>query len=374
MKRFCFIVAMSSLAMGVGAQEPAQPSVQPGQQRLELLNEKQSEYIPVLQYWKEHDILQHLDLSVTLGSMGVGLEVSSPIGEYFQVRAGYEFTPRFTKRLRFNMMLGDESAVGSERFERRSQMMESISGYKLEDHVDMIAKPTMNHAKLLLDVFPFKNNKHWHFTAGLYWGPKQVAVADNCTEAMASLLSVGMYNRMYERAEAGLPLVDFYGILTGIMGMDPDDADEYISKNHLNVIPVDFYNTLVSSGRLSFDLGYFNYDVTDDNGVEHKAGERYKLVPGSDGMIHVKAKANSLKPYLGFGYGGRLVKGRDDWQISFDAGALFWGGSPGLYTHDGINLVKDVRGISGQVGNYVDVAKAFKVYPVLSLKITKRIF
>jgi hypothetical protein len=33
-----------------------------------------------------------------------------------------------------------------------------------------------------------------------------------------------------------------------------------------------------------------------------------------------------------------------------------------------------VENIDGQVGKYVDLFKAFKVYPVLSLRITKRIF
>ena len=76
--------------------------------------------------------------------------------------------------------------------------MKGFSGYEVEDHVDMLGKPTMNNFKLLLDIFPFKNNKHWHFTAGFYWGPSQFAKADNTTEAMTSLLAVGIYNRMYE--------------------------------------------------------------------------------------------------------------------------------------------------------------------------------
>ena len=45
-----------------------------------------SEYIPVFQYWKEHNIFQHLDLSVTAGTTGIGIEASSPLGEYFQLR------------------------------------------------------------------------------------------------------------------------------------------------------------------------------------------------------------------------------------------------------------------------------------------------
>lgn len=360
MKRIVLIMAM----VGVALTAPAQDN-----------DAKQSEYISVFQYWKEHNILQHLDLSVTAGTTGIGLEVSSPVTDWFQVRAGYDFMPRFTKKLKFGVMIGSEPAAGSEKFDRMSAMMETISGYKVEDHVDMIAKPTLNHFKLLVDVFPFKQNRHWHFTAGFYWGSGTIAVADNSTESMKSLLSVMMYNRMYENAKSNRPLFDFDKLFE-IMYPDKDEdwRDEQISKYHLNVIPRELYDKIIAAGRLSFDLGYFNHDMVDDTGVEHKAGERYNFEPGSDGMVHVKATANKFKPYLGFGYGGRLAKGRDDWQISFDAGVLFWGGSPALYTHDGVDLVKDVRGITGQVGNYVDIAKAFKVYPVLNLKITKRIF
>jgi hypothetical protein len=77
---------------------------------------------------------------------------------------------------------------------------------------------------------------------------------------------------------------------------------------------------------------------------------------------------------VGFGYGGRLMKKRDDWKVSFDCGVMFWGGTPDLYVHDGMNLTKDVENITGQVGTYVDLLKAFKVYPVLSFRLTKRIF
>jgi len=88
----------------------------------------------------------------------------------------------------------------------------------------------------------------------------------------------------------------------------------------------------------------------------------------------VRAKSNNFKPYLGFGYGGRLMKNRNDWQVSFDAGAMFWGGTPDLYTHDGTNLTKDVNHITGKVGDWVDFLGGIKVYPVLNVRFTKTIF
>ena len=71
---------------------------------------------------------------------------------------------------------------------------------------------------------------------------------------------------------------------------------------------------------------------------------------------------------------GRLLKNRDDLKVSFDLGAMFWGGTPDLYVHDGVNLTKDVENIGGQVGDYVDLFKVFKVYPVLQVRFTKTIF
>ncbi len=335
--------------------------------------ESHSEYIPVWQYWREHNIFQHLDLSVTAGTTGIGLEFSLPIGEYFQLRAGYDYMPRFTAKMKFDILIGGKPAhqydtngnLVETAFDKMQKLMKSFSGYDVDEHVDMVGKPTMNNFKLLLDVFPFKANKHWHFTAGFYWGPSQFAVADNTTEAMTSLLSVGIYNRIYERAQKRYPLLDWED-----MGI----SEEIIDKYHLNFIPTEIYNQIISYGRLGFGLGSFTHDFVDDNGLERKRGEAYNMEPGADGMIHVKAKSNAFKPYVGFGYGGSLSKKRDDWKISFDAGVWFWGGSPKVYTHDGVDIVYDVEGIGGQVGDYVDLFKMFKVYPVLNLKITKSLF
>lgn len=381
MRKMIFLGAIVGVSLGAWAQEPVQ-STQPAQQAQVQQVEQQaasqaseefhSEYIPVFQYWKENNVFQHLDLSVTAGTTGVGLEVSSPIGEYLQLRAGYDFMPRFTAKMKFDITIGGKPAHQYDAqgnpvesaFDKMQRLMYGFSGYEVDDHVDMLGKPTMNNFKLLLDIFPFKTNKHWHFTAGFYWGPSQFAMADNTTEAMTSLLAVGIYNRIYERAELNYPLMDWED-----MGI----SEEIIDKYHLNFIPSELYQQIVSYGRLGFTLGTFKHGVVDAYNVEHKAGETYNMEPGEDGMIHVKAKSNAFKPYVGFGYGGNLAKGRDDWKISFDAGVWFWGRTK-LYVHDGIDLINDVENIEGQVGDYVDLFRAFKVYPVLNLRITKRLF
>lgn len=328
-------------------------------------------------WFKQNKVFQNLDVSVTAGTTGIGIDVASKIGDYVQLRAGYEFMPRFTKSIYFPVEVGGQAAKlydenGNRiesRFDRLSKLLTDITGYKVEDEVEMVGKPTLNNFKFMVDVFPFKENKHWHFTAGFYWGPSQVAYAENSTQAMTSLIAVGMYNTLYYHAVNDLPIYD------GTSFISEEMRDKFISY-----------------GRMGFPIGTFTRDIygyypqnvygeygeiihqAGDYGLLYSKGEKYNMEPGSDGMVKVSAKSNSFKPYLGFGYGGRLIKNRDDWKVSFDAGAMFWGGTPDLITHDGINLTKDIENARGKVGDWIDFLGGVKVYPVLSVRFTKTIF
>lgn len=313
--------------------------------------ERQSEYIPVSQYWKEHNILQHLDVSITLGTTGVGFDLASPIGDYLQVRAGYAFMPHFHHNMTFGVQVGEVNDDAT--FNRLSSLMESFTGYRADNKIEMIGEPTFNNAKFLVDVFPFKNNKHWHFTAGVYWGPSQVAEAYNRTEDMPSLLAVGIYNYLYEKAIIREPLVsiDFTGNGQGFYF--PDDPE----------IKDEIKDAFLSYGRMGVRVGNHVSD-----------GSPYLMEPDENSMVKAKVKSNALKPYLGFGYGGRLFKNNDSYKVSFDCGAMFWGGTPSILTHDGTDLTKDVRDIGGKVGTYVNLIKKVKVFPVLNVRFTKTIF
>lgn len=361
MKRIVCMMAMACMGLSAFAQQDTTTwkrfTLDSGAQ------ESAKTYIPVTQYWKEHNIFQHLDISLTAGTTGIGIDVASPVGKYVQLRAGYEFMPRFTKRMKFDLTINGQPAIVYDEqgykqettFTQMNDFLYEFTGYDVEDHVDMIGKPTINNFKFLVDIYPFQQNKHWHFTAGFYWGPSRFAYAENAIEFMRTLNAVGIYNQMYNKAVNGEPLIKYEGVSLEV----PEELNKKIQK----------------MGRLGFAVGYFKHDIVDGAGnVIHKAGERYIVEPDDRGMVTVTAKSNSFKPYLGFGYGGRLAKNRDDWHVSFDCGAMFWGGTPDLYMHDGINLIEDVERVSGQVGSYVDLFKAFKVFPVLSFRITKRIF
>jgi len=389
MKRLVGMLVLASFGLSAFAQTDSVKTTSSTLNALEEVNH--SSYIPVFKYWKENNIFQHLDVSVTMGTTGIGIDVASPVTDWAQLRLGYEFMPRFTKAMGFDLTINGQPARSYDedgnrqetRFDKLKNFMYSFTGYDIDDHVEMIGKPTLNNFKFLVDVFPFKDNKQWknlHFTAGFYWGPSKFAEAVNSTEAMVSLVSAGIYNKMYESAKSGDPfLIKFDPEMFPTLSGAGIEMNEKVRAKFLEL------------GDIGFVVGYFSHDITDLEGnvivskmTEDNKPRPYIVSPDEDGMVRVSANSNSFKPYLGFGYGGNLLKKRDDWKISFDCGAMFWGGTPNLVVYHGlkvsniayrdVSLIDDVENIDGQVGKYVDLFKAFKVYPVLSLRITKRIF
>lgn len=390
MKRIACMLVLASLELCAFAQTDNVTMTSSTLSELEKVNSS-SKYIPVSQYWKEHDIFQHLDVSLIAGTAGIGIDVATPVTEWVQLRLGYEFMPRFTKRMSFEMTINGQPARSYDedgnrqetRFDKLKEFMYSFTGLDIDDHADMIGKPTLNNFKFLVDVFPFKENKHWHFTAGFYWGSSKFAEAVNSTEAMVSLVSASIYNKMYTNAKNGDPLITF-------------DPNQFPSLSGVGIeMPEQVRQKFLDYGDMGFAVGYFSHDITDADGnvlvsktmvdSKGKTVQRpYIVEPDENGMVRATATSNSFKPYLGFGYGGNLLKKRDDWKISFDCGAMFWGGTPNLVVYHGlklpdgtyrdVSLTEDVENIGGKVGSYVKLFKAFKVYPVLSLRVTKRIF
>lgn len=312
----------------------------------------------------------HLDVSVTLGTTGIGFDVATPVGNYVQLRAGYSFMPSFHKSMDFNVQVGANpenkyDANGNRvqtKFDKMTDVLKQVTGYQVDEVVEMIGMPTYNNLKVLVDAFPFQKDKRWHVTAGFFLGPSKIAKAYNATEAMPTLMAVSIYNTMRDRT------------LTSY--------DDYISGETFLPEPLFIYK---------FSNGFI-YELSDPRLIELLAtrfkaygrmgmhvgdyddGTPYLIEPGDDGMVRAEVKANAFKPYFGVGYGGRLLKHNDKLHIAFDLGAMFWGGSPHIVTHDGTDLTRDVSNISGKVGSYVRLAKKFKVFPVLDFRLVYNIF
>lgn len=323
----------------------------------------------------------HLDLGVSLGTTGVGIDVEAPISRSVAIRTGFEAIPRFEKRMHFDVESFDEQGqMISNNLDRLSSTMYDLTGYKIDGTIDMVGKPTMWNYKLLVDVKPFRN-KNWHITAGFHWGPAKVAEAVNAIEDSPSLFSIGMYNHLYNNAwEADhgnvQPLITWTnsnGEEDGV-ALSPEVMDKLLETGRMGIHVGEYRNQYIyrqatdEGGNPRYDEnGYPIMEQTDEHAP-------YIMEPDENSMVRARVKTNSFRPYLGFGYGGKLSRKDDRYRISFDAGLLFWGGTPDIITHDGTNLSKDVQNISGKVGDYVDLIKGVKAYPVLNLRITRRLF
>ena len=309
------------------------------------------------------NMFNHLDLGVTLGTTGIGLDAAMPVGDYVKLRTGFEVMPRFNYDMNFGVESfdGTGTSIDQSTFNRMADVLYGLTGFKVDQNITMKGKPTMWNFKFMVDVYPFKNNKHWHVTAGFHWGPSKIAEAVNAQEDSPSLFAVGMYNHIYDVAYADwvldIPTPIIETETTGAMYMDPNTE-----------------KAILSMGRMGIPIGKYSHDMTDAQGNVHKQGETYYMLPNENSMVTVEARTNSFKPYLGVGYEGRLIKGNDNYKIGFDAGLMFWGGTPSIITHDGMDLANDVEDINGKVGDYVKLIKGVKAFPVLNLRITRRIF
>lgn len=300
-------------------------------------------------------LFDHLYGALTLGTTGIGLDLAMPVNDMIQVRAGYTFMPSFRHKMHFNVVSEQQENNGSgnaaatltsSKFDEMADIVHQATGIYMDRNVEMIGEPTMNNAKLLVDVFPFTNKK-WHFTAGFYWGGSRIAKAYNSAEDVATLTAINMYNYIADKVEAAyadelnpfndVVMFKYHG---GNIILPPAIADkihEFVGKY----------------GHMGFQLG------------------DYWLTPDENNMVKANAHTNSFKPYLGFGYGNATPKAGKRYGYMLECGMMFWGGSPNVDCY-GTDLTK--MHVKGNVGSYINLIKGFAVFPVINLRITRRLF
>ena len=298
---------------------------------------------PGTNYWSKKNTFKHLEVSLTLGTSGVGIDLAAPLCDFMQVRLGYDYLPQFSKS--YNMYLaggGQDAKQYNDQgnrirtpFDNIKQYMYEQTGFDLEDNIVMNSKMTMQNMKFLIDIYPFKYNKHWHFTTGIYWGTDEFAKAENDPQSDKTISLMSEYNKKYESA---------------------GDDDFIKSYGTLKLYPGDYANDRT--------VGL----------TQHHKGDAYLTDPTNDGKVSISVKSKSIKPYIGAGYTGRLLKARDDWKVSAEFGIMIWGGSPVQKLHDGTDMGKELMHIPGTMGKTIGLTDALIFFPVLSVRFAKTIF
>lgn len=349
--------------------------------------------------WKfiDDNTFKHLDISVTGGTTGIGIDVAAPVNDYLRLRVGGTFMPYFEKKMNFGVEVGEDPSKSDERFRKLSEMLEGFTGYKVSKSIDMLGTPNMSNFKFLVDVYPFKSKK-FHVTAGFYLGGSNIAKAVNTQEGMNSLVATAMYNSMYKKAAGNMPLMEYKG-----QGIHVPEINQKFLEWGMMSIPLGEVNgQVVAQEDIYWDFYAEDRDPNSDYYLEpihnkgdiryHKGdviyndGDTYRMTPDEDNMVRANAKVNAFKPYLGFGYSTAISNDKRT-TLTVDAGALFWGGTPSIITRtpvgihaDGsmayaeVDMCRDLRNVRGKAGDYVDLIKKFPVYPILNISITQRLF
>lgn len=290
-------------------------------------------------------LADHLNAALSVGTTGIGIDLSMPINETFRIRAGFSIMPPIRHTANFKLTVGNKAEKTKydkngnptpTRFERLSNMFYEMSGYKLSQYVGVYGEPCYHNTSLLVDIFPF-HNKKWFLTGGIYYGNKTIAKAYNKPEAGPTLFSVGMYNNMVERGNSG-------------------NEQDYILKlptGGNSTMDVDLRDFVEGREKMGFQLG------------------DYFLVPDENAMVKASVQVNRLKPYLGFGYGDYEPKANKRYGVMLEFGVMWWGGTPRVDCY-GTDLT--TQHVKGEVGKYINVIKALKVFPVLNIRFSRRIF
>lgn len=353
------------------------------------------------------DSFRHLDVSVTAGTTGIGIDLSTPVNDFMRIRMGGTFMPHFEKEMNFGVEVGNDPAKSDQRFNKLAQTLKDLTGYTVEKSIDMVGSPEMNNFKLLVDVFPFRNKK-FHVTAGFYLGGSIVAKAVNSQAAMNSLVATSMYNYMYKNAvgDHGIASVTIDKQNYPILG-EPQVEAKFDDWGMISIPLGEIDGEIVATEDIYWDHdhldwsdwqqgSYFINDPLHKKGdiryhkgdVIYADGDTYRMIPDEDNMVRANAKANAFKPYLGFGYSTPISSDKRT-TLTIDAGMLFWGGAPKLTTRtpipggmkaDGtpyyveVDMCRDLRNVRGKAGDYVDLIKGFPIYPIFNISISQRIF
>lgn len=353
----------------------------------------------IMERWQKKGFFTDLEVGVTAGTTGLGFDISTPLSEWTRLHVGGTFMPKVDYNASFSAEMGEglSQSVQDSRFEKMKDVMQSFMGVTPQRYVDMEATLHMNHFKLLVDVFPFKNNRHWYVTAGVYIGNGDIVTMRNTPESMNSLVAMKAYNNMYANAVAGRALITYtkdgevaelaneemqekfrsWGRLVDENGNDKYEINHSNNNDKRHPVIVDVKNYYYSEHGISIPIGQFDHDIVAtqdiywdddekldnpyyrDNGdgtstlieyrhrkgeiryhkgdVMHHKGETFRMLPDQNNMIKSQVRVNKVKPYVGIGYTCALNK-KGTFRFACNAGVLFWGGKPSMEFENALGL------------------------------------
>lgn len=269
--------------------------------------------------WNDQNILTHFGVGVGVGFSGLTIDVGSDITDYLTLRGGVDIFP--SVKLDFDIETGfegDFSGVIPSRYQQPDGDIKVKSGTAL------------GGGHLLLDIHPFKTS--FRITTGLYFGNKDAVTVDTKDNTLA-----GMAN----------------------WNTDVYDYTTQLPKTGTQ-LPADLQAMALSNGGT---LPRFGAEIGD-----------YFLEPKADGTVSASFRVNSVRPYLGLGF-GRMVPKKSRLTCNFDLGVQFWG-TPSVYLQGRNGDMKLTKSnfTDSEGSEALDYLSKITVWPQLTIRLVGRIF
>lgn len=260
---------------------------------------------------EDNNVFRHYSLSVGVGTTGVTGDLGTMVTDHLGLRGGVDYMPNFTYNTWLDMSFVNQN-VATAADQYGVQIPANIlEQYGLPDKVQVEGKYDNFTGHALLDIHPVKSSG-FRFTVGAYFGKKD-----------GKLISA--YNKEP-------------GVLKNV-------ADFNARNGVYSAVPKEY-------GELAAKLGEYN------------------LMPDAQGNANAYITVNDIRPYVGLGFGRAVPKSRINCQ--FDLGVQFWG-HPKVY--NGVNGTQlTAEGAKGEDGGVLKIISDVSVFPVISLRLSGRIF
>lgn len=263
--------------------------------------------------WNGNNIHEHVGIGVGFGLTGVTIDVGTDITDYLTIRGGADIFPQV--KADFDVETGFETKNFSGTVPPRYSLP--------NDDVKVEGKTSLGAGHVLLDIHPFKTA--FRITAGLYFGSDKIATVQNKYDA--DFQGIANWNRdVYPTVDPTKP--DLVALAAANGGKLP---------------------------RVGVEMG------------------DYFLAPDNNGHLDACIKVNSMRPYLGLGF-GRMVPKKSRLTCNFDLGVQFWG-TPSIYLN-GVDGEKKLEksDLDGKGDDALDILSKVTVYPQLTVRLVGRIF
>lgn len=144
----------------------------------------------------------HIDVAGTIGTTGLGFDISMPMSEWAQLRVGGVWMPYFHFGPSFGVEVSEDlpADMQGQRFQNIANTMENLLGTRPELSVKMEGDFSTSNFKCLVDIFPIKKNRNFHVTVGFYYGGTDLITAGVSQYSMRNLTAIGALNSLYRKA------------------------------------------------------------------------------------------------------------------------------------------------------------------------------